>query len=247
MKRSINFFRIKLILVIAIIVFPIVLIILLCNTLSWHDFGDYNPSIKYENAPENTAYVDILVRLPESSEDYVDFAEWESYPLRIVGYHDPVTEAVIDENGNVTSRTRVEPILEAISITPDSEIAKLNADGYVSLSVHYAGSKGVLRLDHYGSEITTIKKRYGSFKAAYVDENGNVLGITKASRTRYNPKKPSSFSADGDTLIFTKWDGSPLQYFLIYALSLGEQLAIIALIVCTALDKQQKKRSEERG
>lgn len=213
MKRSVNFFRIKLILIIAIIVFPIALIILLCNTLSWHDFGDYRPSVMYENAPENTAYVDILVKLPEGSEDYVDFAEWK---------------------------------YKEVSIAPDSEIAKLNDDGYVSLSVHYAGCEGFsdsyLRLDNYGSEITTIKKRYGSFKAAYVDENGNVLGITKKARTRYDPQKPSSFSADGDTLIFTIWDGSPLQYFFIFVLSFGELLAIIALIVCNVLDIRKNKQ-----
>lgn len=167
MKRHINFFRIKLILIAAIIVFPIIFFVIFVNTFTMADFGDYWPPIKYENAPENTAYVDILVKLPEDSEDYIDFAEWEEPPKKLVGYEE-ITEPVPDRHdgfGEPTPRTRTytEPVYEEISITPDSEIAKLNADGYVSLSVHYAGSRGFrdtnLRLDYsYYNEIAAIKK-----------------------------------------------------------------------------------------
>lgn len=237
MKRQVNFFRIKIILIIAIIVLPIVFWISFVNTLS-PDFGDFWPPITFENAPENTAYVDILITLPESSEEYVDFADWENPPqINRIGYKE-VTE------GNTAYNV---PVYEKeISITPDSEIARLNADGYVSLSVHYAGSKGFrgteLNLDYHGSEITAIKKHYGKFKAAYVDENGNVLGITKASRTRYDPREASSFAVNGDKLIFTKWALSPLQVVLVYGSFFGEPVAIIALIVCIVLDHLQKPK-----
>lgn len=248
MKRYVDFFRIKIILVIAIIVFPIVFIVTLVNALS-PDHGDFWPSITYENAPENTAYVDILIKLPENSEDYVDFAKWENPPqLNPIGYKE-VTEQEFDSSGNVVHTiTRTVTVYEKeLSITPDSEIAKLNADGYVSLSVHYAGSRGFrgteLNLSvHGGSDIVDIKKRYGKFKAAYVDENGNVLGITKAARTRYNPKEASSFSAKGDKLIFTKYGCSPLHRALIYVSFFGGPLSLIALIVCIVLDIRQNKK-----
>lgn len=248
MKRYVDFYRIKVILIAAIIIFPIVFIVTLLSGWS-EEFGDYEPSITFENAPENTAYVDILVKLPENSEDYVDFAEWENPPKKLVGYEE-VTKPVYDGYGKPTSRTRtyIEPVYEELSITPESEIAKLNAEGYVSLSVHYAGSRSISASQlylHYQSsrnEITAIKQRYGSFKAAYVDENGKVLGITKAARTRYNPKKPSSFSVSGDTLIFTKWGCSLFWYALICVSGIGEPIAIIALIVCIVLDIRQNRK-----
>lgn len=246
MKRYIDFFHIKTILIAAIIVFPIIFIITLLSGWS-EEFGDYSPKIAFDNAPEGTVYVDILVKLPKSSEDYVDFAEWELRPQKHV--YMEVTGAVEDDTGRITERTLTESVYVELSITPDSEIAKLNDDGYVSLSVHYAGSRGIsdssLRLDyHLGrrSEITAINRRYGSFKAAYVDEDGKVLGITNTARTRYDPKEPSSFSVSGDTLIFTKWGCSPLWYALICVSGIGEPIAIIALIVCAMLDKRQNKQ-----
>lgn len=98
------------------------------------------------------------------------------------------------------------------------------------------------RHDGYYNRITAIKKRYGKFKAAYVDENGNVLGITKASRTRYNPKEVSSFTVNGDKLIFTKWVCSPLQLILIFVSFFGEPLAILAPIVIIIIQSVQKPK-----
>lgn len=222
MKR--HFFLVKTVLIVLICAFPVVFIVTFIGTLSG-DFGDFEPRITYENAPENTAYVDILVKLPESSENYVDFAKWK-YPPQMFG--------------------------AALSITPDSEIARLNDDGYVSLSVHYKSCEGfdnnAFLLLSEKMTITDIKQRYGNFKAAYIDENGNVLGITKTARTRYDPKKPSSFSADGDTLIFTKWGMTPLQCVLLGASMLGEPLAVSALVVCNDHYKRQNKQplSEEQ-
>ena len=247
MKRYFDFFRIKLILVIMIIVFPIVFIVILVNTMT-EDYSDCSPDISVENAPENTAYVDILVKLPENSEYYVDFAEWEEPPKKLIGYEE-VTRPVYNGKLEPTSKTRTytEPVYEELSITPDSEIARLNADGFVSLSIHYANSKGFsgtsLYLDHgWINDIREIKKRYGKFKAAYVDENGNVLGITKASRTRYEPQEPSSFSADGDKLVFTKWGVSPPVLVLMFVSFFGAPTAVVLLIVCIVLGIIQDKR-----
>lgn len=229
-------FHIKAALILLIIVFPIVFIITLAGAWS-EEFGDFEPPITFENAPENTAYVDILVKLPESSEDYVDFAEWRYPPKALIDYR-TITDAVETAPGKYEERTRTEPVYDEISITPDSEIAKLNDDGYVSLSVHYRNCTGFsdsrLLLDYHGSNnaITAINKRYGKFKAAYVDKNGSVLKITKTARTRFNSKEPSSFTVSGETLTFTKWSISPLQYILLGVSGVGEPLAIVALIVC---------------
>lgn len=216
MKRYVDYFRIRLILIAAIVVLPVVFIITLVYTWS-EEISDCYPTIVYENAPENTAYVDILVKLPESSADYVDFAKWDDPPY------------------------------EDITITPDSEIAKLNNDGFVSLSVHYRNSKGFFKTGiQLDDAITDINERFGKFKAAYVDSSGNLLKITDASRTRFDPKKPSGFILNGDSLTFTKHSMSPLQYVLLTVSLFGELLALIALIVCTVLDRRQNKYLKTR-
>lgn len=216
MDRYVDYFRIKLILIAAIIVLPIVFIITLAGVWG-EDLDDSAPSIRFENAPENTAYVDILVKLPESSADYVDFAEWDSPPY------------------------------EYITVTPDSEIAKLNDGGYVSLSVHYRNFKGFFKTGiQLDDAITDINERFGKFKAAYVDNSGNVLNITKASRTRFDPKNPSGFILNGDALTFRRSSPLPLQIILLSVSLIGEPLAVIALIVCIVLSRLQNKYMNSR-
>lgn len=189
--------------------------------------------------PENTAYVDILVKLPEDSEYYVDFADWEDPPqLNFLGYEE------VTENTTTYNKPTYE---KALAITPDSEIARLNDNGYVSLSIHYANSKGFrgtsLKLDHgWINDIREIRKCYGKFKAAYVDENGNVLGITKPSRTRYDPQNASSFSANGNKLVFTKDGVSPPVLVLMFVSFFGTPVAFVLLIVCIVLGVIQDKK-----
>ena len=207
MKHYVDFFSIKVTLIaVIIIVLPVVFIITLTGVLG-EDFDDHTLSVEFENAPENTAYVDILVRLPEGSSDYVEFNK------------------------------------RHVSVPRDSEIARLNDDGYVSLPIHYSGfmdfsETGQLLLN---DDIITVSKRYGRFKAAYVDSSGNVLMITKTSRTRYAPKEPSGFALNGGKLTFTKSSPSPLQLILLIISLLGEPLAVIALTVCVVLDKLKNK------
>ena len=210
MKRYVDFFRIKVILSSAIIiVLPVVFFITFLGVLG-KDFDDRTISVEFENAPENTAYVDILIKLPESSSDYVKFKG---------------------------------------SGSPDSEIARLNDDGYVSMSTHfrrcvYLSESGQLYL--HDDDIITVSKRYGRFKAAYVDSSGNVLKVTKASRTRYAPKEPCGFALNGDTLTFTKSSPSQLQITLLIVSIIGEPLAIIALTVFIVFDKRQNKYLRSR-
>ena len=209
MKHYVDFFSIKVILIAAIIiVLPVVFIITLTGVWG-ENFDDRTLSVEFENAPENTAYVDILIKLPESSSDYVKFKGHGS---------------------------------------PDSEIARLNDDGYVSMSTHYRSficfsESGQLWLN---DDIITVSKRYGRFRAAYVDSSGNVLKVTKKSRTRYAPKEPSGFALNGDKLVFTRSSPSPLQIILLIISLIGEPLAIITLTVFIVFDKRQNKYLRSR-
>lgn len=142
----------------------------------------YRAKMEFSNAPDGTAYMDILIKMDENDEDYVQFTS-------AVPYSD------IDE---------------------DSEIAKLNDDGYISMSLHYKYTES-LKISHGGGEYNLItvtrydflyvNKNYGDFKVAYVDESGHVLGITNPAKTTYIEDESFAFLADGDSLVFIR-DGS---------------------------------------
>lgn len=135
---------VKVVLTVLIIVFPIVFGILFCQLFArTAELSDsyYEPDINIENAPEGTAYLDILVKIKPSSKTYVDFAELEM-PPKIVTEWIEETYTVQDKDGKEEIRTKYEPVWKELNITPDSEIAQFSENGYVSLSVHLKGVKG---------------------------------------------------------------------------------------------------------
>lgn len=74
MKRKINFAPIIIILGIFAALFWFVPYIWAVGISSPDmSYSYYNPYIKHENAPDGTVYLDILVKLDPSSEDYTDF------------------------------------------------------------------------------------------------------------------------------------------------------------------------------
>ncbi|MBQ8967205.1 hypothetical protein [Ruminococcus sp.] len=162
----------------------------------------YDPNIAhitYSNAPEGTAYMDILVKMKTDDQNYVEF-----------------------------NQAPVSPEGETLDITAESEIAEYNEDGYVSLSVHHKktesfvlGSGEDLMTMHSTKQVSSdfidLSIAYGDFKAAYVDENGNILGVTKASVTEYSTATPYGFKADGDSLIYQRHGAHPRVIAMIFA------------------------------
>ncbi|MBD5114931.1 MAG: hypothetical protein HDT46_06955 [Ruminococcaceae bacterium] len=196
------------------------------------DFDPYRFMLGFENAPEGTVYIDVLIKMDTDDENYVLFTVPPKRLLR---------EYI--ENGN----TQWE--YENLNIDSDSEIAKFNSDGYISMSLHYRyvseleildnknsldniyeNVPSLLKLDG-GEKVEELNKRYGDFKAAYVDENGKVLGITVVSRTKYNHKGGYGIFGNGDHLTFQIFGFSPLTKFMIIAVPLAVFALIIYLIV----------------
>lgn len=151
------------------------------------------------NAPVETAYADLLIRMAPSDEAYTDFAAVLTRRMQ-AGENDTAVDAYA-------------PLCE---ITPDSEIARYNKDGYVSLTLHgrsmaYFRQNAVetdgnrtyaIQLDHaapYGS-MPALAGEYKHFRVAYVDEHGAVLGVTETVRARSRLHAAYAFRADGDAL-----------------------------------------------
>lgn len=195
------------------------------------DFDPYQVELEWSNAPENTAYIDILVKMDTDDENYVDF----TVPPK------KLAEKYI-ENG--TSKYKY----ENLTIDRNSEIARLNDDGYVSLSLHHKSSGGITIWDdstafcqlncsmdkdglEHNSEspncdILTISKDYGRFKCAYVDEKGNVLGITGKSRKTY-AKESYAVIADEDDLTFRIFGFLPIKPIILVIICAAVLLALL--------------------
>lgn len=94
-----------------------------------------------------------------------------------------------------------------------------------------------------------MQTRRGRFKAAYIDENGNVLGITETARMKYGCSKPRGLSADGGTLTFTTGSVADWQISVLLIVFLLEQTAIFSLVVMiilAAINSVSEKMTERK-
>lgn len=197
---------------------------------------DFDPCIVdmgYSTVPEGTEYVDILVKMPKDSSEYRSF---NVKPRRI-------QKGYLDEEGKTVYE------YTDISIDEQSEIAKYDNDGYISLTVHSSYvrmltinsngiggnyKKAMQTLELYsGTGIEDIYKKYGSFKAAYVGKYGEVLKVTDSFDTEYDNADSYAFIINGDRLtlrLFGLGDASAAHRFIKAAAA-----AIAAVLAVTAV------------
>lgn len=250
-----------------VVIFPMIIlgtIIMGMDRSRYFDsLSNWVPKLAFSNAPEGTAYLDILVKLPESSEDYVDFAKWEGCPKILIDIRE-ITEAVDYGNGNFSERSRLDPIYEDANITSDSEIVRYNEDKYISLSAHYRGCRGFksyyldgrsecfINLDMGDAGVPgadfdlcpddfwKISKHYGDLKAAYVDKNGNVLGVTNAASPERSVYE-AEIAANDDILTINLYKSKDTPVFVFFIALFGEPLALIGLVICIVIAVRQDK------
>ncbi|MBD5129315.1 MAG: hypothetical protein HDT43_05270 [Ruminococcaceae bacterium] len=194
--------------------------------------------LSFKNAPENTAYVDLLVEMDTDDSKYVQFTE----PPR--------------------KRTGTTPdgsaVYETLNIDENSAVTTLNDDGLVSFSLHCGESTGVLILDNGSMQFTTrnyfmpipgVPDDDARIKAAYIDKNGNVLGITDLAKSRYVGGSDYVLKADSDRLVIG-YPGRPswvsktavIILFAVEGRALAGLIVFIILTIATAV-----KRNRERG
>lgn len=165
----------------------------------------FDLDLEFENAPEGTYFIDLLVDMDETDSNYTEFNEPNTSKDR--GY------------SNVY-------ILHYIG--KDSEIAEYNVDGYVSFALHNKLCKGFFEHDkalprfHIELDCTPdeLFEMY-HWKAAYVDDKGNVLGVTDICQK--NGKNCNRLRANG----------SELEYYEHHLFKTSDIviLAVIAIIV----------------
>lgn len=165
--------------------------------------------LEYSDAPEGTAYIDLLAKFKEDDDAYTEFNIPPLRPAEGKGY-------------------------ESLSVDENSEIAKYCEDGYASLTVHSKNiGSFVVHKYQYGLETLSIKgnvndfySKYKKFKLAYVGENGEVLKVTsKAGKAYLIKNMPDTFAANGKKAVFKRefssgtWSIIFIVIFLIIAVS----------------------------
>lgn len=196
------------------------------------------PELVFANAPEGTVYIDPLVRLDAEDRCYTVFTE-------------PPQKIVLDRAEGFD-----DIVWKPLNIGENSEIARFYEDGYISLSMHYESGgiiideNGTTRLDFYrwtdDERIDTIFARYGGMRAAYVDENGNVLGVTEPAKLVCDDTKPAALLADGSSLTLRVSDIPKWQNAVLNVIIIAEPCVFGALIaaVTTALIRRTLTKGE---
>lgn len=184
--------------------------------------------ITYKNAPQNTAFVDIL--------------------LEDGGYG-------IEDFTFAPKRYAKDGCFEPLNIDGGSGIARLNSDGLVSAALHYGTLS--IRKDgsvYLGAETGTLPipddmRDDFRCKAAYVDEDGNVLKIIERGETRYNGKRGFTLTADGDSFVLG-YPGRPewfvrLMLGILYVVEGGAFIGFVLFIILAIITGILRKRSTE--
>ena len=195
--------------------------------------------ISAKNVPENTAYVDLLIPMNKDDSNYTAFAT----PPKIC------TGKTTSENG------RTKRIYNNLNIDENSGIAQLNDDGFMSFSLHNSDSSGITIYED-GNMALSVQvgvlpipldpNEDVRVKAAYVDENGNVLGITDIAEQSYKGNGGYTLSANGGRLVLGYPGRAPwvmkMAVCILLAVECASFLLLIVFIVLAIVTAIKKKR-----
>ena len=194
-------------------------------------FDPAHCEISFTGAPEGTAYLDILIKMPADDENYTDF------------------NGDIPFYGNADENTSD---CEELDIDENSEIAQYSEGGYVSLTLHHKhasdyaidAENGTAALDMESSDSNScdfidLYQKYGEYKAAYVDAEGHILGVTGLSERKFSRQTPYSFTAEGEHLIFHQHGVHPAVISVTVG-AIGLFLISLPLIVTYIMHKRRK-------
>ena len=201
-----------------------------CMTAFAWDHDETWMRVRFQNAPEGTAYVDLLLKDKENDSTAVDYnEEYEKYMLGL---------------GE-----------DRVSLKRGCGLAKYNEDGYTSMTLRH---NFVVYYDTYSDEASysqmkmkthEIFNQHRYVKLAYCDRDGNVIKVTDEIKVPYNRfTYPVMywFSGDGERLSF-KFGGvnqyKPWVDILIICVPIA--LLIFVFVLVRILIKRSKAKKAE--
>ena len=177
----------------------VVMIICSMPAFALHNWASsYSLDIDLENAPENAAYVDILV--PAKNFGIDEFEDF--HDTTITNYDKPA--ANIDKNSEIVNYIDDEGFI--------SLSAHTDAVSHIDLQIFRSSKNGekiiggdiVLKKDENKHDANWLKDNFGNIKIAFVDKDGKVISVTdKASfHTVIDQESPGFSSKDSKGLKF---------------------------------------------
>ena len=201
-----------------------------CMTAFAWDHDETWMGVKFQNALEGTAYVDLLLKDNGNDSTAVDYnEEYEKYMLGL---------------GE-----------DRVSLKRGCGLAKYNEDGYTSMTlrhnfvVFYDTYSDEASYDHMKMKTRDIFNQHRYVKLAYCDRDGNVIKVTDEIKVPYNSfTYPVMywFSGDGERLSF-KFGGvnqyQPWSDILIICVPIA--LLIFGFVLVRILIKRSKAKKAE--
>ncbi|EWM54606.1 hypothetical protein [Ruminococcus flavefaciens] len=160
------------------------------NAFAW-DHDETWMKVSFQNAPEGTAYVDLLLKDAKNDSTAVDYNE---------EYEKHMGE-------------------DRVSLKRDCGLAKYNEDGYTSMTLrhnfvmYYDTNSDEAAYSQMKMKTHRIFNKHRCVKLAYCDSKGEVIGVTNEIKVPYNDfAEPVmyNFSGDGEKLSF-KFGGNILK------------------------------------
>ena len=238
----------------------VILSLCLALPASAYDVDYGKVSISIANAPEGTAYVDFLVRkkdIPKAHAKKQDYKIQKKISY-YTGTGERINNTS-SKGGYTIDEELLGRMEKDCWIDSESEIAQYNDDGYVSLLSHtdlvkeyiaykkylndnlvadsctmYLSGYDSYRIESsgycYGVDLNYLEDKFGKIKAAYVDENGHILGVTSAYKS--DRGNQWGISVSGDKLTLTLDDHWHNMYWDLF-IKLG--LPALLFIACAVI------------
>lgn len=154
------------------------------------DFDGYTVEINIKNAPKGTCYADILVPKDKNPTEIIRYVETpvSDSENRIINISKDSGITLYDEGGYVSLSSRTSYV-ERIKVSDDRTRFELVKDE---------------KNNQRGKPIAEIFSCFGSFKVAYVDNSGKVLGVTDiCDKAEITTDGQNRLDTDGSSLTIT--------------------------------------------
>ena len=168
----------------AVMLSVLLLILIPFKSFAYNNGNRLSVEVTPQSIPENTAFVDLLIKFDTDSEQYTEFNR----------------QRLLDIENN------------ELKISADSEIATYNQDGYRSYLFHFVGASVDNQIEYHKfvfDNLSAIEK-CKTLKVAFLDEKGSIIKITSEAKfTHVVFAETDSVIVDGD-VARTKLTVSPL-------------------------------------
>lgn len=201
--------------------------------------------IEYQNAPEGTAFADVLFKNTEDDMYRVDADSADRYRT-LKGRYVHFIQSAGNSNFSTGRETELADNC-GLDVYDDGFTSCMMRRWFVRSNDTSDGCRTKLNFDiEYGPANKSVFEYYGEFKVAYCDESGNVLLVTDAAKV---PKKryqcTYTITADGTKAVCNaEIDGFYFFYYGVQLLMILVPTLILSLIIWKLVNMGKKAAPE---